>query len=83
MQDNHLGPFRTSPQTELARLPGPISPWVHTEKFQSGFRNEKRPNILATSSGAKERKQTWQNTKIITFATIIALATILAVSLQF
>ena len=35
-----------------ARIPGWISPWVHP-----GFRGEKRPKILGTSSGAKFEKQ--------------------------
>ena len=30
------------------------------EKFQPGFRDEKRPKILATSSGAKVEKQSRQ-----------------------
>ena len=43
------------------------------ETFQPGFRDEKRPK---TSCGAKFEKQ------IITFTPIIALATLIAVSLQ-
>ena len=35
-----------------ARIPGWISPWVHP-----GFRGEKTPKILGTSSGAKFEKQ--------------------------
>ena len=46
------------------------------EKFQPGFRYEKRPNILATD------EQTWRNTNIITLVPIIALATLKVVSLQ-
>ena len=41
------------------------------EKFQPGFRDEKRPKFLGTSSGAKFEKQSkhaWRNTRIITFA---------------
>ena len=43
----------------LARLPGPISPQVgsYDWKFQPCFRDEKRPNILARSSGAKCEKE--------------------------
>ena len=51
------------------------------EKFQPGFRDEKRPK---TSCGAKFEKQIKANTvkhKIITFTPIVALATLIAVSL--
>ena len=47
------------------------------EKFQPGFRDEKRSKILGTSSGAKLAKQ-----KILTFGPIIASVTLTAVSLQ-
>ena len=49
------------------------------EKFQPGFRVERRPKTLGTSSGTKFEKQSkhaWQTTKIITFAPIIALVTL-------
>ena len=50
------------------------------EKFQLGFRNKKRPKILGTSSGAKFEKQSkhGEKTKFITFAPIIASATLKA-----
>ena len=49
------------------------------EKFQPGFRDEKRPEFLGTSSGTKFEKQSkhqWRKTKITTFAPIIAFATL-------
>ena len=53
------------------------------EKFQPGFRDEKRPKILGTSSGAKFEKQSRHGeTKNLTFVPTIASATLKAVSLQ-
>ena len=54
------------------------------EKFQPGFRDEKRSKILGTSFGAKFGKQskTWSNTNFFTFGPIISSATLRAVSLQ-
>ena len=53
------------------------------EKFQPSLRDEKRPKILGTSSGAKFGKQSKQrNTKILTFGPILASVTLKAVSLQ-
>ena len=54
------------------------------EKIQPSFRDEKRPKILGTSFGAKLEKQTKMAKRnlVITFAPIMALATLLAVSLQ-
>ena len=53
------------------------------EKFQPGFRDEKRPKILGTSSGAKfEKLSKHGETKILPFAPIIASAILKAVSLQ-
>ena len=57
------------------------------EKFQPGFRDEKRSKILGKSSGAKFRKQskhseTQRNTKILTFGPLLASVTLKAVSLQ-
>ena len=50
------------------------------EKFQPGFRDEKRPK---TSCGVKFEKQSKHDeTKIITFTPIIALVTLITVSLQ-
>ena len=52
------------------------------EKFQPGFRDEKKPS--KTSCGAKFEKQSKDTVKhkIITFTPIITLATLIAVSLQ-
>ena len=56
------------------------------EKYQPGFRDEKRPKIQGTSSGTKFKKQSkhgaWRNTKILTFCPTIASLTLTAVSLQ-
>ena len=54
------------------------------EKFQPGFRDEKKAKNPGDEFWCETREtgQTWQNTKIITFAPIIALATLAAVSLQ-
>ena len=54
------------------------------EKFQRGFRDEKEKKDPGDEFWLKirETKQTWRNTKIITFAPIIASATLEAVSLQ-
>lgn len=53
------------------------------EKFQPGFRDEKRSKILGTSSGAKFGKQSnIANTNILTFGPILASVTLKAVSLQ-
>ena len=54
------------------------------EKFQRGFRDEKKNKDPGDEFWLKirETKQTWRNTKIITFAPIIASATLKAVSLQ-
>ena len=53
-------------------------------KFQLGFRDEIRPNILAMSSGGNARKQAnmAKHKNPITSALIIALAILMAVSLQ-
>ena len=53
------------------------------EKFQPGFRVEKRLKILGTSSGAKFEKQSKhdETQKILTFAPFIASATVRAGSL--
>ena len=70
--------------TRLARLPGPISrnfALGSYEKFQPGFRDGKRQSEDFWRE-MRERKRTWRNTKIITFVSVIALATIIAVSLQ-
>ena len=52
--------------------------------FQRGFPDEKRPKIVETSSGAKFEKQSKHGeiTKILTFAPIIASATLKTVSRQ-
>ena len=67
-----------------ARLPGPISrnfALGSYEKFQPGFRDEKRQSEDFWRE-MRERKRTWRNTKIITSVPVIALATLIAVSLQ-
>ena len=50
------------------------------EKFQPGFRDEKKAKNPGDEfwCETRETEQTWQNTKIITFAPIIALATLLS-----
>ena len=55
------------------------------EKFQLGFRDQIRPNILATSSGAKCEKASkhGETQKSDNFRALIALAIPMAVSLQF
>ena len=55
------------------------------EKIQlSGFRDDKRTKFLGKSFGAKLEKQTKmaKRNRVITIAPIMALATLLAVSLQ-
>ena len=54
------------------------------EKFQLGFRDEKRQKILGTRSGTKYEKQSkhGETQKNLTFMPIIASATPKAVSLQ-
>ena len=69
----------------LARLPGRISPCVHTRNFSPVSEMRKlRPKILGTGSGAQFEKQSkhGQTRKNLTFAPIIASATLKAVSLQ-
>ena len=50
------------------------------EKFQPCFRDEKKAKNPGDEfwCETRETEQTWQNTKIITFAPIIALATLLS-----
>ena len=59
----------------------PISPWVHIRRIKFGFRNKKKPKILATGFGAKFVKPSKhsETRKVITLAPIIALATVMAV----
>ena len=54
------------------------------KKTQPGFRDEKRSKILGTSFGAKLKNKTQiaKRNRFITFTPIMALATLLAVSLQ-
>ena len=54
------------------------------EKFQPGFGDEKKAKNPGDEfwCETRETEQTWQNTKIMTFAPIIALATLAAVSLK-
>ena len=79
-----LEPLRMSPVDRLARLPGPISPWVHIRNFSPVSERNRRPKILGTISGTKFEKQSQNGgTQKLTFAPIIiALATLKAVSLQ-
>ena len=77
------GHFTCARLTRLARLPGPTSLWFLRRNFspvsemRKGQRSLKR--VLAQ---IREAKQTWRNTKAITFEPIIASATLTAVSLQ-
>ena len=54
------------------------------EKFQPGFRDEKRSKILGTSFGAKFGKQSkhGETQFFFTFGPVISLVTLTAVSLQ-
>ena len=79
----YLGPLHMNPVAWSGQVTRTNFPLDSYEKFQPGFRDEIRPKILGTSSGAKfGKQQTWWNTRIITFAPIIASATLKAVSLQ-
>ena len=60
---------------------GPVT-GTFSEKFQPGLRDEERPKILGTSSARSSRnKANMSKHKIITFAPIIPLATLIAESL--
>ena len=69
-----------SRSTGLARLPGPVSPWVHMRNFipVSEMRKGRR-RVVARNS---RNKANTVKHKIITFTPITALATLIAVSLQ-
>ena len=47
-----------SPVDRAGPVTGMNFTWDSYEKFQPGFRDEKRPKILGTSSYSKLRKQT-------------------------
>ena len=64
--------------TGLACLPGPISLWVHNFSPVSEMRKGRR-QVVARNS---RNKANTVKHKIITFMPIIALATLIAVSLQ-
>ena len=69
--------------TGLARLPGPISLWFHMRSFSTVSEMRKGQRTWDEFwRQIREAKQTWRNTKAITFKPIIALATLKAVSLQ-
>ena len=64
----------------VARLPGPISPWVHMRNFSPVSEMRKgRRRVVARNS---RNKANTVKHKIITFTPITALATLIAVSLQ-
>ena len=54
---SHLGPLHMSPVDRACSVTGMNFPLGSYEKFQPGFRDEKRPKILGTSFGAKFGKQ--------------------------
>ena len=66
-----------------ARLAGWISPGVHMRNFNpvSGMKKGQRSWDEFWRQN-RQTKRTWRNTKILTFALIIASATLKAVSLQ-
>ena len=69
-----LGPLDMSPVDRAGSVTGMNFSLGSYEKFQPGFRDEKRSKILGTSSGAKFGKQSKhkRNTKILTFGPILA-----------
>ena len=54
---NNLGPLHMSPFDRSRRLTGTNFALGSYDKFQLGFREEKRPEIVVTSSGSKFEKQ--------------------------
>ena len=54
---NNLGPLDMSPVDRARQLTGTNFALVSYDKFQPGFRDEKRPKILVTSSSSKFEKQ--------------------------
>ena len=56
-----LGPLHMSPVDRAGSVTGMNFALGSYEKFQPGFRDEKRSKILGTSSGAKFRKQSKQS----------------------
>ena len=78
-----LGPLHISSVDQAGPVIEINFPLGSCEKFKHGFWDNNRPKILGTSSGAKFEKQSKHGeTKILTFAPIIASATLKAVSLQ-
>ena len=54
---SNLGPLHMSPVDRAGSVTGMNFALGSYEKFQPGFRDEKRPKIQGTSSGAKFGKQ--------------------------
>ena len=54
---NNLGPLHMSPVDRARQLTGTNFALGSNDKFQPGFRDEKRPKIVVTSSGSKFEKQ--------------------------
>ena len=79
-----LGPLHMSPVDRAGPLTGKNFALGSYEKLQPGFRDEKRPKILGTSFCAKLEKQNKHGETQLSyyFAPIMALATLLTVSLQ-
>ena len=57
LHKGHLGPLHMSPVDRDGSVTGMNFALGSYEKFQPGFRDEKRSKILGTSSGAKFRKE--------------------------
>ena len=75
-----LGPLHMSPVDRAGSLSGTNFTLGSYEKFQPGFRDEKgQRRVVARNS---RNKANTVKHKIITFTPIIALATLIAVSLQ-
>ena len=54
---NNLGPLHMSPVDRARQLTGTNFALGSYDKFQPGFRDEKRPKIVVASSGSKFEKQ--------------------------
>ena len=78
------GLFTCTQLTGLAGLPGPILPWVHIRNFRLVSKMGKgRRSWNEFWREIRETKQTsLAKHKVITFVPIIALATLISVSLQ-
>ena len=80
-----LGPLHMSPVDRAGSVTGINFALGSYEKFQPGFRDEKRSKILRLRGFWRqiwETKQTWRNTKILTFGPILPSVTLKTVSLQ-